>query len=509
MQIKCHKLTLIELIVCLGIVAVLTTMVLNSFADIKSREAENLTTMRGKAVQNVMKGMDVEGGISRFLSDMGRWPRVYVPALGDGNGGRRLAELYDPTVWYYENSSNTALNHTETIEAKTIQSILNLPESGKFVDGLSYPTVTMPVGWRGPYLDLQEPIGANYFDGWGRAWNIITNYNLEVASNQLQENTGGTNKIQIYSISSDFDEMKTNKTQCRIDGIVSYGADRAEDRDTVTASDADQTFLFPHHMDIHSKNATASLTVRLKVRDNDSATWISPSATMPWAKNIVYGVGDVVTQGGKLYYCHNSHTSGDHFVVTNFYALSGASAFQTNIDYAVGSLCCYDGYLWRCSNPLSAPTNLVWDESSWDKLCPVTTIPERISLLLFVPVMQGETNRVMKLGYYHFYRNTTTENGSEVKPYYKASSSATAVDDVDVSSDNTTNYTHYNPRYLRAEDESESWNEFQISRLVPGRRKIFCAAYGDFMGVYQCSGVEWVDLRPGENHITLYLERKK
>ena len=133
---------------------------------------------------------------------------------------------------------------------------------------------------------------------------------------------------------------------------------------------------------------------------------------------------------------------------------------------------------------------------------------DSISLLIVLPVMQGSYDqRFMKLGYLHFFRNSRTKNDYGVKPLFGPHGSA----DIDCEGDTTTIYNandQYNKRYLISEDRSGTkLNIFSIARLIPGRRKIYCTVYNSNAKRALATQVEWVDLAPGDNHITLYLER--
>lgn len=492
-----RKYTLIELVICVGIIAVFSSLLLDNVIGEKSREAEELTLMRGKIFSNAMGGKDTVDAIPRFLSDMGRWPRVFISEDGDGDGGRRLAELYDPSIWYHDSEANcSALNHIETIDRSTLREILNDPFPNAFPEDVFYPTISMPVGWRGPYLGVLNPVKGNFFDGWGRPWNIITNSNLAVQANRLAENRSGENAELVFDKSSDFEQMRESSTECRIDGIQSENV----------GEEFKQTFLFPHWMNRTeiAQNTTSSLFVHLKVRDSENANWIPLSAIAEWSPAVSYGSGEAVSYNGKLYYCHTGHLASSVFDSMNFSCLSDIAEYGefSNRSYVLGELCRYSGNLWKCVRPVKKTE--VWNHEDWEKL-QINTMPDRIGLLLFVPFMykvKGK-NRVLSLGYYHFFRNGSGKNREAVV----AECPWTKQNDADLKEGKISR--DYNPRYLVAEDNSNTWNEFVISRLIPGRRKIFCAAYSNATGIYQCSGAEWIELRPGENHITLYLERKK
>ncbi len=543
MRIQRRRLTLLELVICLGILAALASLLLDNFADVKARECDERTVERGTAVGNAVTGRGAASGVGRFLSDMGRWPKVFVPSSADGGdqgaanefrGGRRLAELYDPTIWY-RNGTDSALGHEETIDRETVQKILHSAGGSTFpaVGGtpvLPYPEVSMPVGWRGPYLNMARPQGGLCFDGWGRAWKIVTRYNLRIDGNRLEENRSGTNPVQIYADAADFNTMRANGTECRIDGVVSYGANDAEESGSgVLPSNADLSFLFPHHMDNYGGNSFASLTVELRVREasSDGAfRWKKPSANEPWRTDRAYAVGDMAVYGStagaeKLYCCREAHAAGSAWDSSRWIDWSGVSRVDAySIDPAVapvGSIVRYNARCYYRATAVSTGSSNPEEDADWLKLFEWNTAPDQVGLLLFTPVMRASgSNRIMSLGYYHFYRTAAESNPLGVRPMHRASSTSAATADLDCDTlDTSSDYStgDYNGRYLTAEDRhlirgQPVWNEFSIDRLVPGRRRISGVFYNSKTGVYQDSGVEWIELLPGENRLVLYLERK-
>lgn len=508
MKQRKHPFSLLELIIVMGILAVLASLLLENFADVKSRACEEQTFEKGNHIRTMIKGSPREEGIGAFLSDMGRFPSLYIPSEGDGSGGRRLAELYDPSVWYHS-TAGSALQKERSISASDIQTILRSVTGSTFpASGLYYPEVSMNVGWNGPYINIGSPVKGNYFDGWGNPWKIISNYNYKTESSRLTENTSGSNALKVYAASAEISALRdtTANKRCRIDGIISYGANDADDSagtDTA-AADADQKFLFPHNMDNHSSENMAALTVTLKIRDEKSGQWVMLPAISSWQSNTSYAKGALAAYNGALYCALSVHTSGSTFSASNWAALSTAAAYSSGF---TGDLCIYDNTYYLRN---SAASETEFTPANWLRIAGVREIPENVSLLLFTPVMQGSYDeRRMELGYYHFYRNMTQENTHGVRPLYGTAGSADIdCDSVDVNirygaSDD------YNGRYLTAEDHSSSsWNRFFIKRVIPGRRKIFCMTYNSSTRSCFQSQAELVPLKPGSNFLTLYLEQK-
>lgn len=517
MNRKIQKFSLLELIISLGILAALAAVLLDNFADVKARECSELTQERGNHVREMVKGHRSEDGISAFLSDMGRYPSIYIPEEGDGNGGRRLAELYDPSIWYKSGTGSTALQQQKTISAATIQDICQDASGSTFpADSsgiiLPYPQINMTIGWNGPYINISKAVNGNYFDGWGNAWKIISNYNLYVNNNRLAENNTSSNGIKVYATAAEVDDLRdtANNRRTRIDGIISYGANDTDDSSStnIAASDADQKFLFAHNMDNHVNDNLARLKITLKLRACESGNWRDLPPISFWQANQSYAKGAITIANGKMYCCNISHTSGTSFATGNWVEFSSAAAYDPAI-HGVGSysgLCIYNNVYYLRNTAASESS---FTPANYLRIAGTGELPDNISLFIFTPVMQGGyTTRVLELGYYHFFRNLTNENAHGVKPLYGAGGSS----DIDCTGDTTTVYSasdDYNSRYLVAEDHSgANWHEYDIRRLIPGHRKIFCITYNSLTKTCYQTQVETLKLKPGNNYKTLYMERK-
>ncbi len=513
---KCVKLSfsLLELVICLGILAVLSSILLENFADVKARECESHTFERGNRVREAVKGSELPGGIGGFLSDMGRFPSVYIPEEGDGNGGRRLAQLYDPSIWY-SSSGTGALRRRLRISPYEIRDICRYPGGTTFPADdsgilLPYPEVVFYGGWSGPYISISDPVGGSFYDGWGNSWKIISDYSLHVSGGRLEENSS---IVKIYAAAAEIDALRdvSGNRYFRMDGIVSYGANDTADTGTdVAAADGDQKFLFPHNMDNHGRENLAGLQLSLEIRDADSGDWIKMPSVSFWESGKNYARGAVAAFSGSVYSCIEEHESCTSFEAGKWIDLASATAYTAAVHGAAGysGICIYENglYLRTASHGETAFT-----PSNWLRISGVGEIPDSLSLMIFTPVMQGTYNqRVVQPGYYHFYRNASGSNEHGVKPLYGASSPSA---DVDCLGDTTTEYSSgddYNGRYLIAEDHSgAAWNEYSIERLIPGNRRILCIAYCSRTGSCYMSQVEWLSLRPGENQFTLRLERKR
>lgn len=404
--------TLLELVIVLAILAVVSTLVLDNFGEQELRERQRQTIERGNAVKNLITGMNQPDGISRFLSDMGRYPRVYKDG---GKSGRLLARLYDPSIW-----DAGMLAHVDTIAINN--TLLNLPFTSPAEDVI----VSMNVGWNGPYLNNQ---GENFYDGWGNGWQIL---GYDKDESEIKKR---------YPVISEADL----KTTTVINGIASFGANRHEDENTPEDYlDKDEIFGFAEALN------TATLHITLKARDNNGI-WlpiktVETDSIPEYSSGVLYAEDAVVEDGGQYYFSLKSDNSDP---VTE----SGS---------------------WSQKN-----ARLVSRSSS----------DTGIRVMLFAP--HKTASNQMSLGYFDFKPVTLKEDGDV---YLKPA----PADDNDK---------------IKVVENWEDYHNLTVKELIPGRRQIY--AYGYFYvptagtPLYRvASAVEWVDLRKGSNHITLYLEPK-
>ncbi len=139
-------LTLIELLVVLLILAILTTVAIQSTAGLVDQARYEATQ---RTLQNVQEAIVGPGGqrepdgtllISGFVADVGRLPN----AVGT-----------DPATQLQELWANPSALAPFTLQAAP-----------------SDPQVVVPCGWRGPYLQLQ-PGSAQLYDGWGNSFALL------------------------------------------------------------------------------------------------------------------------------------------------------------------------------------------------------------------------------------------------------------------------------------------------------------------------------------------------
>lgn len=469
------NLTLLELVISLAIIAALASVLLDNFADMEIRERERQTLYRGEMVRDAMSGCHEKDGISRFLSDMGRWPKVTVETDSSGNrlNERNLAQFYDRTVFYHNSETETMFSHNA--DNTLNQTVLGLPAAPVFTR-YSFPKISMRVGWNGPYLNLLSTDGAKFTDGWGKPWKIITNFYFEKTGSAL------TPKYDAF--------VENPASTVEIEGIASLGADAVSGG--TDAADKDHEFIFAHDL------CRASLTVTLKVRDDfDPAVWNDLSLV----NASEYSAGTYAR--GRVVYIQNS---GVKYYYTSLVNGNILAPNQNTTDYTAVN----DGWLY------GTPSNTVSLDS--------------VKVLLFAPAkrtVSGGTS--METGFYRFIPNISTETDKTKRfpPLHYcheiSSGAQTICTDAEATSDTNLDENvalgEQNKNRLRTK---LTWNatsaavssSFRIDWLVPGYRRIyaFAAHYNDSPSGYTsmaASSVEWVYLKPGENYITLYLEQKQ
>lgn len=451
-----HNLTLLELVICLAILAALSTILLDNFAFVKLQESSNISTERGNMVKNSMNGTNNDYGYSRFASDMGRWPMVYTT---DGEN-RYLAQLYDPSILYHEDDDKTMFKHTEYL---TIDNdLLGFTNSPSFTQ-YTLPTVTMQVGWDGPYINVSKNINGDFLDGFGHPWLIVTDYYFKTESNT---------KVADYDI-----KESVSDDDVEIDGILSYGADNVEGGE---GADEDQMFIFSENLN------QARLIITLKVKDDfNPAIWNEPSMTTPetYVTGLSYNKGDVVKYGDYIYTCTDDSVES--------YPVSGSDPIATNTGWKWGSTCNY------------------YDTAK---------------VLLFTPAKGGTTTEsIMILGWFEFspqdsiddlYSQCSIGGGKFDLDEYTTPSTST-----DDEKDMLRMYPQYDWNY--EDGFSTPSATFMISGLVAGKRQIYSyiamedGTYEDTtantytLSSFAASPLEYIDLKAGDNYITLYLERKQ
>ena len=252
----------------------------------------------------------------------------------------------------------------------------------------------------------------------------------------------------------DYDEPTDTPTaNTQIDGIASFGADNAADSGANHEyADRDQEFIFAH------EEMLSTLIITLKMRDDDNpAVWREPETftgtIAAYSAAISYGEGDMVKLGSRVY-----------------------------------------------RSLLGGNLNNQPDESPGHWLQIHSKLVDRAAVMLFAPVKRGARNVAsgsMDIGYYRF-----ESDGAGAVPLLDRSG--------DPDQDQVSSADVWKRRFI-AEQEWESAGVARVERLTPGRRRILGYAYranGANYDLFFISAQEWVTLLPGNNYITLYLERQ-
>jgi hypothetical protein len=154
----------------------------------------------------------------------------------------------------------------------------------------------------------------------------------------------------------------TNGTTYNKDDIVSYGGASwvCFRQHTSSAFATDQTFL-ANPNDTDPSPAWRKMTDGYVYRNS-------------WASLTLYNPGDIVLNGGNLYLCVTSYTSGSIFDsgISNWVLYSSGSAFKQEWEqttrYSIGDLVRYNGIVYRCiegHTSASTSNGLEIDQNKW------------------------------------------------------------------------------------------------------------------------------------------------
>jgi len=172
-------LTLIELLVVLTILIILTTIAITSSDQILDQGRYDATQRTLQNIQDAIVGSAnqraADGSllITGFVADMGRLPQT-VDATSEP-----LRELWDSSV-----IPATSAYGIQTFPNATITNALNSTSAFGLMNAAGTPfnasttnvalTVTLPAGWRGPYLQLATGSGGRLLDGWGNPFDSLS-----------------------------------------------------------------------------------------------------------------------------------------------------------------------------------------------------------------------------------------------------------------------------------------------------------------------------------------------
>lgn len=168
---KRRGLTLIELLVVMVILVILTTVAVQATSSVVDQGRYDATQRTLQSIQDAILGPagqrapDGSVLISGFVADLGRLPQpVYVAGTLVGDP---LRELWDASA--IPAAAAYGAQPPITIANYAISPSGTLSYSG----ATTTVTMTMPCGWRGPYLQLSTGSGGQLLDGWGNAFDSI------------------------------------------------------------------------------------------------------------------------------------------------------------------------------------------------------------------------------------------------------------------------------------------------------------------------------------------------
>ncbi|MCH2213489.1 MAG: prepilin-type N-terminal cleavage/methylation domain-containing protein [Fuerstiella sp.] len=203
--------TLIELVLVLVILAVLATAALN-MVDVQVDQTRFETTQQSvESVRDAILSERNTGAgqvlLSGFYPDMGRLPVAYPESLSTLSA----RELWD------NSPTTTNLATFRNVQAATVN-VVN-PKSADGQDVYGDSTVTLGMGWQGPYLNM--PVGAaSLTDGWGT--NLVSDAGgySHLRTLDVNDADGDSNKDE---------ELDVTVAGVSIFGVRSLGRDNAAD----------------------------------------------------------------------------------------------------------------------------------------------------------------------------------------------------------------------------------------------------------------------------------------
>ena len=531
-------MTLIELLIVLGLMAAIASVALTTLDSMGDRTRMDTTRNRLDMIERAIVGDGLEPG--RFISDMGRLPVVHLypdPSgsnqIGEGQG---LIELWDDLERRYIGPVPTADILGFEPGAGGIESIFTNSMCSDLAGGgtpqpPSDPTgmtalfgtgveVNTLGGWSGPYLQIG---GNKLFDGFGNAFAITQR--KPPLDPELQ--TGSFTPPVVWEKVDDaailaIDERTPAQSpgiysSAELTGIASYG--REPVGDWTTSDDPDpweeqDAFRF---VGGDKSKATLVVTFRAKSSYPSSGAWVSPaprstsistwtkldgsSNPQPYAQSQIVRAGPQTPSSGPPYDVDHSHGSqaDDLFICTN---VSGTGASNTSIVWS------RTGIVDNNYDPV-APT----DGATWQYL-PSCEYMNRMRVVLFMPYADPNYDvsslpplrmRVVTAWSEHNAGVWTQECADS------ESSSTTGVGGYCLEPINP-NATGFDPTTdwdsRRVIYEWTDLHSATLHNLPPGIRRFYAYGYyedGSNILNAHSSGLQTIELKPGVNHITVYL----
>ncbi len=415
------RMTLIEIVVVLGIMAAVASVVLGSLVESAENERYDSNYQTMKSIRDAVCGTKEPDGISRFLSDMGRLP-IVINTVDDG---KILTELFSKEEVENYYSGNEENNGKWTNVEFSLSNCITFPTDSNLSFPDKFTDIPYYCGWRGPYINV---LSTTFKDAWNNNW--------RVAESSDDTETGD---IMNY--------------------IVSDGSN-------TTYNDDDDVEWHEKNQSLQMDYTTPSLVVNVMVRDDSGTTPIMRNASgtedlsgySGWTPDTSYSTSSApIVEGGFLYKVKTIPSDS-----TTGTGKSGLATAKPTFLTSYKSLTVDNEIVWECIYP--EPNHI-----------------KTVNVALFSPyVEKGETNILM---------TSLNQNSSSHHIFNLVTSSGTI------------------------EVKTADGNEHDPVNLVPGHRKLFAWSYYETTNstddtVYVnkfCSDVIDITLKPGSNHVTLYL----
>lgn len=493
-------MTLVELIVVLGILAALAGVALTYVNETGEAGRRDLTRARLDQIETAIAGTPTAA--SRFLSDMGR-----LPVAQSSDDGKILSELWDGDAFKFANAAWDDTTPKVPVPFVNYRGYQDEWETLFPADATHKDIrVILDCGWRGPYLSVP---GKKFYDGFG---------------NEFQVNA------DIIEEDEDWQWPKHTILE-----VGSFGADGKPDRDNygTDVSSPDPLEDWKKRDDlrkIQESQVLSKLCVRVLVRDNSAGTpsWLpvqdGASGVATYSSSADYILGAIVRPGSSL------HIPGE-----------GDDDPGTTIDsectnYDLFMCIKQDSETTGSQHPNWKRTETIIDAKGnrWQWL-PNSNKITHLRATVFSPYVETDINKSIRT-------NGPNVKGTGIRvttAMWNAVDTLTrwSIDDTSAAAQSgdyviyTYDYTTTNPDddpvteitevgtikygdtdYPEAaplvDVEGQSISELTFYNLTPGVRKLCVYGYLDAGGVptnAHHSGIITVDLKPGVNFITVYL----
>lgn len=489
-------MSLVELLIVLGLMAAIAAVALTTLDDMGDRTRADTTRNRLDMIEEAIVGDGLKPG--RFISDLGRLPVKHdqIPdpdnpaVLRNSEAGEGLIELWSSLAESYASPPaaeffngfewNGTAYVSEGIYTAEMCSDGALPQdptgspgmAARFpATGLSAPAppnaliVDVPGGWRGPYLQIG---GERLFDGFGNSF--------QFTQDRPAYPPRRTDLVPplVWRPSTHADLVNG----IEITGVASYGRDDVEDS-TVTG-DVDWTHRDEVRLlDAGSSRATLAVSIRVRSIHPTPGGWLSPEpdtiadwkASEPYAAKALVRVGGSGANANDLYVCTHPGTSD------------------------------MTSPTWKRTEAIT-DNDVTWE--FWQYL-PISQYMNRVRVVLFMPFADPDYTSTIPIRA----RILTAWNDDGATQECADSESSTTSP---VYCREPIVRSLATPADLASGRIIFQWTDIQsveLANLPPGIRKIFVYGYYETAGgdITNChsTGLQTIELNPGVNHITVYL----